>query len=182
MNVFWREAPLNEAEAKLLQLTLDAHAASAQRDNISSVVLVNTAIGSGELTKALSAALATLGGAHAPLEQTHAVLTLEPLGHNGGEHPIPGWGNSFVKGAPDPIWKDVDAQLGEVAPEVYTSIVRITSQLHDAGKLVWPNPSAYTAAVGIALGLPAPLLSWLFIQGRLAVWTLIFQNVTKGAA
>ncbi len=182
MKVFWRDTPLTEAETKLLNLTLEAHSQSAMRDNVSSVVLAQTAQGSGDLTKAITAALATLGGRHAPLTETHQFLTtvtkddiIDPEFER-----FPGWGNSFVKGKPDELWKDVDAQLGEVAPELYAKIAYITTALHDSGKHVFPNPSAYTAAVGIALSMPPRLLPWLFIQGRLSAWTALFQSVTKG--
>jgi citrate synthase len=182
MSVFWKLEPLTPPAEKLLSLTLAAHAESAMRDNISSAVLTQAAIGSLDLTKSLTAALATLGGVHAPLAETYTLLQQVIPGEFNYTPParVPGWGNSFVKGQPDPTWRDVDVQLGEVAPEIYKALVLITGTLHDAGKLIYPNPSAYTAAVGMALGMPAHLLSWLFVQGRLASWSLLFQAATKG--
>jgi hypothetical protein len=42
--------------------------------------------------------------------------------------------------------------------------------LHQSGKHLNPNPSAYTAAVAIVVGLPAPLTPYLFIAARLDSW------------
>ena len=181
MTVFWRDTPLSESETKLLNLTLEAHSQSAMRDNISSVVLTHAARGSGDLTKSLIAALSTLGGLHAPLEPTYEFIYElgddEPVKASGF---VPGWGNSFVKGEPDPLWKAVDAQLGEVAPDISKTLAHVTMSLREKGRNVYPNPSAYTAAVGQALGISPRLLPWLFIQGRLSAWTALFQSVTKG--
>src|SRR5688572_2577198 len=99
MNVFWRPEPLNEHDQKLLQMCFEAHAQSALRQNVSSVVLQQVAISSGDYTKAVSAALMSLGGMHAPLIDTWKLLTSDVDIHAifGANLKIPGWGNSFEK-------------------------------------------------------------------------------------
>jgi citrate synthase len=170
--VFWREDPLNESEVALLDAVLKAHDASARRDNISTVNLKNAAIGSGRYTNALVAALSSIGGPHGPV--------LEAMGFiDGGRvdeyldfgFKIPGWGNSFVKGQPDPIWSDVDSLLNEHWKAMHSRLEAVTKELHGAGKNVFPNPGGYTAAAALILGLPAEIASWLFVAGRLNAWS-----------
>ena len=48
MNVFWKDKPLAAQQAKLLNLVLAAHDKSAQRGNISTIVLCNSAAGKGD--------------------------------------------------------------------------------------------------------------------------------------
>jgi citrate synthase len=188
MTPFWRTNPLTDDEAKLLQLTLEAHAASAFRSNASSVALCNAAIASHDFTKALTGALATLGGVHAPLADTYVLLSSsefdapERILLSGRK--VPGWGNSFVKGAPDPIWEPVAAHLERINPTLAERLHNVTDMLRAVGKRLYPNPSAYTAAVAITLGIPAHLTPWLFVQGRLLSWSHLFHQALtqKGAA
>lgn len=189
MTPFWRTDPLNDDEAKLLQLTLEAHAASAFRPNASSVALCNAAVASHDFSKALTGALATLGGAHAPLADTYALLISSecdaPERFLLTGRKVPGWGNSFVKGQPDPIWELVAVQLERLNPTLAERLHSVTDMLRAVGKRLYPNPSAYTAAVAITLGIPPHLTPWLFIQGRLLSWSQLFNQALtqqKGAA
>ena len=182
MNVFWRDEPLTDIEGELLELCLDAHQKSAFRNNFSSVAVAQSAISSGDLTKAITAALSMIGGMHAPLVESLSVLTncklrLEAVPDG---YKLPGWGNSFEKGHPDTLWKDVDKCLADNFPEIHSRICEITDALHKFGKEVFPNPSCYTAAVGVALKMPASVLPWLFVSGRLNAWSLLFLNQQKG--
>jgi citrate synthase len=167
MKPFWREEPLTDAEAELLAAVYQAHAYSAGRNNCSSAAFWNSWHGSHDFTKALTGALSTLGGPHAPLREAINVLKGDyyapPL-------KIPGWGNSFVRGAPDPIWHEVSVCLHNHFPEIADDIERITNELHARGKKVFPNPSCYTAACCIALRIPAHLAPWLFVSARLDAW------------
>lgn len=177
MKPFWRETDLSESEAELLQLCMDAHAKSALRNNISTATVAQIALGSGDYTKAMIAALCSLGGLHAPLFQTWQVLANEELKlceWIAQDRKIPGWGNSFEKGHEDPVWSEVQHSLERNFTKLAQRIAEITGLLHAAGKRVFPNPSCYTAATALALRIPPQVMPWIFIQGRLASWALIF--------
>lgn len=170
MNVFWRKEPLTEPEHQLLTLCIEAHHASANRDNISSVAVCQSAHGSGNYEKSIMAALASIGGTHAPLIETWKMLMT--ANEVDSTKIVPGWGNSFVKDGPDPLWSKVHDILK--AFPVGSVIESVTNSLHLAGKKVYPNPSCYTAATGITLGMPKEILAWIFVTGRLNAWTELF--------
>jgi len=180
MNVFWREEPLNEDEARLLQLCFTAHAQSALRQNVSTAVLVEASrANGGDYTKALMAALCTLGGIHAPLMDTWRVLSTSDVEHlkfaiKSGIL-VPGWGSSFAK-EDEEIWGPVEAHLKEHNSEIWSRVESITDLLKE--KNLRPNPSTFTAAVGIALKMPPQMLPWIFITGRLNTWTTLFLETT----
>jgi citrate synthase len=172
---FWREEPFTDAERALLEALFRAHHRSAFRENPSSVTVLNAFAGSGDLSKAIAAAILTLGARHAPLESTVDFLALEdPAGMvprmlEAG-HKIPGWGGTFQKDSFDPILTEMDHLLLSW-PLIYRKLFSVTDRLQLLGKILWPNPSAYTACVALALGLPAPLAPYLFIAARLSAWT-----------
>jgi citrate synthase len=177
--VFWRKEPLNHFEQELLSLCLTAHQKSASRDNISTNVLINAAKGSLSYTNALAAALCTLGGVHAPIQQTLSVLfsSMEELAlaiETGTV--LPGWGHDFIKGELDTLWETVANHIENHFPQIHERLEGITMKFHEKGKMIYPNPSAYTAATGMALGIPAPIIPWLFVHGRLIEWTSMFFN------
>lgn len=163
----------------LLEVLEDAHGQSALRGNLSHEALKLAAIGSGDYVKSICAALMTIGGKHAPLAQTYDLLAFhDPVGQacrllDAGKR-VPGWGNSFVRGAPDPIWIPVADGLRSVRPDLADTIDRITDLLHGKGKLIFPNPSCYTVAVGMEEQVHRDILAFLFIQGRLPAWTAEF--------
>lgn len=189
MNVFWREQPLNEEEAELYQLVLEAHAKSALRSNASAQAVILAAAGSQDYYKALAAGLMTLGGSHGPIEETVNFLRrlrrvedpkflVNDYLKRGST--IPGWGNSFAKGIPDAVWDRVDSHLQLLFADVHDKLRGVTEALHAAGKELYPNPSAYTAAAAIVLGLPAQVSAYLFVAGRLAAWTQVaLDNLRK---
>lgn len=162
-------------EGELLDAVLAAHHASVFRGNVSTVCLRTAYAGSNDYSKALVAALSSIGGLHAPIAETKRLL----------EHPdclalaramlkvgqkVPGWGNSFVHGSPDFIWGRVD-ELLKGWQGLHGRLDSITCLLHESGKKVWPNPSAYTAATAIALEMPTAVSPWLFVSGRLDGWS-----------
>lgn len=182
MTPFWRSTPLSEDEAQLLQLTLEAHANSAFRQNVSSIVLCNVATGSGDYTKALIAALAALGGTHAPLCSTWNFLEAgDTNGRLLRREKLPGWGNSFVRGSDDPLWSGVDALLRKLNADLMAHVSAVTEALHVVGRKVYPNPSLYTVAVAMTLGIPKAVTPWLFVMGRLNSWSHLFNQTVSGA-
>jgi citrate synthase len=165
----------------LLRACLAAHRASAERPNISSETLRRAFAGSGSYTSALAAALSTLGGLHAPLAATVSFLAAaEPWKQVKGAleagQRIPGWGSSFAKGGKDPLWLEVDGILAAEFPELTAKIEAVTMALHQAGKRIYPNPSCYTAATALALGMHPALAPWIFVAGRLDAWTGIIAK------
>lgn len=173
---FWRREPLNEQEGHLLQACVVAHASSATRDNISAVALRLAAAGSGDYARALAAALVSIGGPHAPIVQAYDLIA-EPEPEvtaasmlDAGRR-VPGWGSSFAKGKPDPIWTPVDAALRVVSPYIGVKLDKVTEVMK--AKNVYPNPSVYTAATAMALRMRKELSPWIFIAGRLNAWTTI---------
>lgn len=178
---FWREKPLSDDESELLHLLFKAHDASVYRPNLSSETVVKVCIGAGEYLKAIPAAMLTLGGLHGPIIQAHALLNVDQPYFLvqcilKDEKKVPGWGNSFAKGHKDPVWMEVDNWMRLNAGDVYDRICSVTRELHSHGKSLYPNPACYTAAAAIILGIPGSVAPWLFIQGRLAGWTLLALN------
>lgn len=163
-------------ERALHAALMKAHDASARRENISTVTLLNAGIGSGNYANGIAAACLSIGGPHAPLQQSMALLMVDdPVGQakmlmDHGLR-VPGWGNSFVKGLPDEKWQEVDDLLRKHYPDLHGRIWDVTKFLHKSGKLVFPNPSIYTAACAMAFQMPPVLAPYLFIAGRLNAWT-----------
>lgn len=178
---WWREKPdvnvppLTEAEEYLVKTLFKAHKKSCFRPNVSSETVLSTAAGSGSLTTAIAAALLTTGYRHAPIYDTVMFLSLEEPAKvverilKAGNK-VPGWGGAFQKTRPDPIWAGVDAALLDYNPSLHAKISAVTAELGNHGKNIYPNPSCYTAAVAIALGMPPALGIYLFIIGRLDGW------------
>lgn len=131
---------------------------------------------------AMIAASLSIGGAHAPIRLTLDFLTSEDpegaarrmLGHG---IRVPGWGNSFEKNGVDPIWKPVDEVFRQLYPRLGEQLDRITAVLHEAGKMIYPNPSAYTAITAIVLDVPPAVAPYIFIVGRFNEWTLEFVRI-----
>lgn len=178
---FWREKPLSDNESELLHLLFKAHDASVYRPNISSEMIVNAAIGSGDYGKAISAAILTLGSAHAPVSQVVSLLSA-PVPHlivreilrNGQK--VPGWGSSFHPGEQDPLWVGVSESVRLNDSKLFEKIERCTQEFWSAGKRITQNPGCWTGAVAVILGMSPAVAPWLFIQGRLAGWTLLALN------
>jgi len=163
----------------LLHELYKAHDAVALRGNLSHQALVLSAVGSGDYFKALSAALLTLGGVHAPLRETYKLIASDSATAHVARmldmgRKVPGWGNSFVKGRPDEAWTACDALLRQEDPGLHAKITSMTAVFHEFGKKLYPNPSCYTAAVAIHYQVEADAVGELLVRGRLAAWTREF--------
>ncbi len=178
---FWRKDPLTEKETHLLGLVFQAHNDSALRGNISGNAVISSAIGSGDYSKSIASALMTIGGVHGPIKQTADLLQdensieLAKLMIESGKK-VPGWGNSFEKGHDDPIWANVKNFIWDNWYPLRDKIMQITTALHLSGKFVFPNPSTYTAATAIIVGLKPDCACYLFVAGRLNAWSSLFLN------
>lgn len=167
-----------EPERRLLAAVAAAHYASAFRDNPSTVALSLAWQASGDFGKALTAALSTLGGKHAPLRETYELLS--------GDDPetaaramvlhgdkVPGWGTSFKDAT---LWQVVAELIRAEFPARWAVLRDITDMLRFHGKQIYPNPSAYTATAALIAGLPPAGAVWLFTAGRLEAWLRIAMN------
>ena len=164
------------AENALLTALWDAHQAVAMRGNASGKAFATAYAGSGDYTKALSGALATLGEKHGPIARTYGVLTWKGSPAELAEQArigvtVDGWGNSILKGQNDPAFLRVRDSLENLNQKLVERIDAITGALHARGKHIYPNPSCWTAAAAITVGLPAELSPYLFIAARLPVWS-----------
>lgn len=180
---FWRRTPLTKQEEVLWIETLNAHSASALRQNASSTALQIAAMASNSYQQSIAAALMTLGGAHAPIERTMIMLSQpDPAVFAANRLAqglmIPGYGNSFIKGAKDDLWLKVDGFMEEAFPERHEVLEKITILLHAHGKVIYPNPSAYTAMTAIILGMSPQIGAYLFVAGRLQAWTAQFSYMS----
>jgi citrate synthase len=179
---WWRTKPLTPDEADLMWALARAHQASAFRENASTVAVANAAHASLDVGKAIAAGIMTLGGRHAPLEQTIQLLSVpaslledQVIRILADGEKVPGWGGSFQKDKPDPLWDAVASRLAAQVPDkgVVEKISLVTRLLHAQGIIIHPNPSAYTAAASILLDLPPKLAVYLFIAARLPAWAEI---------
>lgn len=179
MNVFWRKQDLTASDLELFKQLLSAHHQSCFRENASSTAVAIAADASGSLSKAVIAGIATTGDKHAPVEKTTRFLLLEnparevdSILKRGGK--VPGWGGTYQKGKPDPLWAQVDTLIKTDSPVLYSKLLAVTNQfIIQHNKSLYPNPSAYTACVAIHLGMSPKLAPYLFISGRIAGWTQV---------
>jgi citrate synthase len=182
IQVWWQPAPLTPEQHQLLLAIVDAHDATARRGNLSATAVAYAAQGSGRYVQAIAAALMTLGDKHGPIEEVYKFLASNgPLSPKlpdyiaTGKY-LPGWGNAFVRGHSDPAFAQVEALLDEHWPEISLKLDTVTAHFLGAGKRLYPNPAAYTAAAAIALGLPGDAAGYLFIAGRLSAWSETYHQ------
>lgn len=173
---FWRPEPFSPKELRLWRAVEAAHAASCNRPNYSVSSLKLAGAGSGRLTNAYIAALASLGGQHGPIEETYQFLSSpDPVDvairRLASGQKIIGWGNSFVTNKPDPQWTEVDSILREDFNEHYAKLSAVSGLLVDKG--LFPNPSAYTALTAIIVGLPRWASPYIFVASRIDAWTKV---------
>lgn len=188
MNPFWRKDPLEPKEEELLAAVQTAHHDSCFRQNPSFVAIQCAATGSLDLYKSIAAALMTFGGPHGPIPETYDILfKIVPAQQIVDEHiwnrkKVPGWGMSFVKGEIDPIWVPVYDILMRDWPTLAARINQITAALHVRERIVYPNPSAFSAAAALVLCMPRELSPLILIAGRIEAWAEIYLNtVRKGS-
>ena len=161
----------------LIDELLRVHAEIAVRDNASYVTVKQSASLGKDYFNAIASGLLTLGGLHAPLSQTCCFLRLDdckPYMESvlATRARVPGWGSSFVKGEPDPVFEQLDKEL--VSYPIYARIEYVTGFLQGRKLNIFPNASAYTSAVVIALGMRDSTASYLLLKGRLDAWSAAF--------
>jgi citrate synthase len=170
----WKDEP----KASLVDALFRGHREATQRQNISTEILKVAYMGSGDFLKSVVAAISSLGGTHAPIIQAYEFLKNGSV-FIGDGNKIMGWGNSFVKGEADPIWKETDSYIHAHWPDTHYRISYVTNLLNELGKHIYPNAACYTAATAHIIGLPKELSPWLVIQARLPVWAKIIHDSTR---
>jgi len=163
----------------LVDELLRVHGEIAVRGNASYVTVKQSAVLGKDFFSAIASGLLTLGGLHAPLSQTCQFLRLDDckpymeivLSTRGR---VPGWGSSFVKGEPDPIFEQLDRML--VPYPIHARIQYVTGFLQGRELDIFPNASAYTSAVVVARGLQDPAAAYLLLKGRLDAWSAAFMK------
>ena len=163
----------------LIDELLRVHGEIAVRDNASYVTVKQSAALGKDFFSAIASGLLTLGGLHAPLPQTCRFLRLDdckPYMERalGAGARVPGWGSSFSKGEPDPVFEQLDKML--VPYPIHARIQYVTGFLQGRELEIFPNASAYTSAVVIALGLTDSTASYLLLKGRLDAWSAAFMQ------
>lgn len=175
MHKYWQDnEPLIEREGKLVGALYHAHSQCVFRENCSTMALQQAAFGSRDLIKSYIAALATLGETHGPIVEAYRVLE---EGIEGADM-VAGFGNSFIKGEADAAFAKVHEMLLEDWPEIIRKIEKAQNTLLVMrDKDLYPNPACYTAAVALAIGMPAELAPSLFVQGRIEAWTALYFQI-----
>ena len=154
-----------------------AHWKSATRGNISGEILKAAFANNGlNFIQALTSAIGTLGGTHGCVEAAQNLLEMKnpiqevrmllAVGST-----VPGWGSNYQDKCQEPGWEDVHEKLLDVDQSKGILLKDITEVFHEAGKIIYPNPAAYTAVLSMLMGLDSSLAPSLFIEARLPAWT-----------
>jgi citrate synthase len=161
-------------EEMLTKLFAAHRRAALVNDNMSSLTAASAYVGSGDMGKAIIAALATLGNLHGPVIQARNVLTAwtsndirEAVTY--GMH-VPGWGNSFFKDKVDPAWADLYDLC--VKRESFQRVLRITDLLKSLGKNVPPNAAILTAYCCEEMEWLRGAEVVLFLSARVSAWAV----------
>ena len=120
------------------------HQTIAKRFNASTTAIIQGAMLGKDFFSTVPAALLTLGNIHAPLSQTNRLLSCsnpiaEAYGALSRGYKVPGWGSSFVKGEPDPVFDRLKSLLKEKYPDKIEIVDEISKMLN-----LFPNASCYT--------------------------------------
>jgi len=169
--------------SEILQELASIHYECCKRPNVSSHVLLNTFIASGDSQKAIAAAIMTFGNTHAPVDK--ALLTLSATDSEIKEftklnirsgRKIAGFGSSFVKEKSDYLFRRIEEMVSERDPRAYKISRVMTDILHEHGKMIYPNAAFWTAAAGKILGYNKDTIPFLLIQCRMNGWKDTLQK------
>lgn len=169
----------------------EAQEMAAMRDNSSTLIFRESLLASGDFNKALAAAVLSFGRLHGPIVLTKRFL----LGGAdrlvvGNKVRVPGWGSSFVKGQPDPIWSRVDDLLRGPTPADFPDthmalglacdrMRRQSEAFLDQGRKIYPNGACYSALMAISMGLPDEVAPMVVTVPRVRVWAEMARDLIK---
>jgi citrate synthase len=153
----------------LLNLLVEAHAKAASDNANGSAQVAHIATsGSGDFSKGLIAALATTGGAHAPLAAARKVWK---YGIPEGVEIVPGFGNSFYKDKIDPAFVPLTTYIRDQYNSHFQDLVHLKGNVYRyTRKNLQPNAAILTAVVCDILEIPEGMEILVFLLARAPVW------------
>ena len=161
----------------ILQALSNIHYECCKRPNVSSHILLNTFIASGDSQKAIAAAILTFGNTHAPvgkvmttLQASNAEIKEFTKRNIQSGNKIAGFGSSFVKNKSDYLFEKIEELVSQQDPRSYEISRLITDILHDHGKIIYPNAAFWTAAGGNILGYDSNTIPFLLVACRMNGW------------
>lgn len=163
------------AEA-VLDFLFEGHRAAARdNDNLSKILCAEACRGGLSFPQGTIAALASMGGVHAPVTQARVVYASmgdrEIVAGLAMGRRVPGFGNSFHKADIDPAWLGFYNEIcRKRIPSAGARLDHLAWLLEKAGHDLAPNAAAFTAVAADAIGLPWGVESLLVIMPRLPVW------------
>lgn len=172
----------------LLQKLYDAHsnAAGLNAGNISSSTAMIVYDGSRNPIQALSAAILSIGGKHAPVTQCRNLIAAWDRDNNSvrneltaiiqSGNKVPGLGNSFFKDSIDPSFQAVyecyvqHAGKDNPIDRIVGACNYVLSEVKGKEVKLYPNAALITAAVSQYLNMPIFYEISIFIEARMPVW------------
>lgn len=182
-----------DQQSELTEILYATHFQAAQRDNASTQILKAVyEVTNGNYLQAVTAAIQTFGGKHAPIKDAIRLLEdirfpnchedrLLYLKVNWKYGKIPGFGSSFVK-------KNYDKKLDSLADlifhldpffEVAKNEIKDYLLLYRE-KDIYPNLAFYTAAACIILKININLCETLMLESRIRAWSDILTEIEDG--
>jgi hypothetical protein len=139
---FWDNyESFSDQEVSLLNALYDSHQECTYRKNCSTQALTASATGAQCLTQSIAAALMTIGKVHGPVEETYNFLQRGVSNDTLLPPRVPGFGNGFIKGKPDPGLKSIHDFLTEHYPSYIVLLSQIqTRLLAERGKDTFSEP------------------------------------------
>lgn len=173
----------------LRELLYEAHRQACLRDNASTQVLIAAYEMNGhQLIPAITAAIATIGGKHAPIKKTLDITInsymdgpewgqdLFDVIYGLNDEIIYGFGSSFFKGIEDPILEDIKKYLERNHAGYWNIIWEIRGRLKKVNKNLYPNLAFYTACVAHIEKVPYDFCESLVIEPRIPQWIEILKE------
>lgn len=168
------------------------HQNGARRACASTYILSSTFKVNGfHAQQSIIAAIATMGGEHAPLVRAQLLLQEvldDPnrfgfiVGQYSKRNRIPGFGSGFVKGEPDPIHAEINDIIKELSPKTHYYMVELHHAVQDTiSKHLYPNTALYSAATAILLNIPPYVLPGMAIEARMPIWNQILIGTINEA-
>ncbi len=141
----------------------------------------------GNLVAAITAAMQTFGGKHAPIKDTYEWLLFVKTKLNGLDMAIkmvydrivPGFGSSFVRGKFDPLLEPIDNNLFDLRIQWRDTWKRMSNAFFETRRHnLYPNLAFYTAAVAIETNTPIEFCEEIMLRARLEAWINLLKNKT----
>lgn len=172
--------------SEILDFLYKTHRLAARRENASTQVLIATWESNGhDLIGAITAAMQTFGGRHAPIKKTYNFLeSVKDLKDDfypvvscciqAGR--IPGFGSSFAKNKFDDLLSIIESKLYLKNIKWKDLWVKIRNELLLRNKNLYPNLAFYTAAACIEEGININFCEAEMLKARIEEWIKILKE------